>query len=215
MKRAQSQASDLHGLRMEVWGPEKIVKVVADRFVDFPPGRARSPDLQFLFDSVKSPELHQIHRPEEPSRPFYQTDVGEAAYFPAQDVGYIEYGPRAKVWFRPASGECRISILQPEADQQLWLATHPLFTIPLQEMLKRRGKYAIHAAGVARNGRSLLLPGTSGSGKTTLTIALLRAGFDWLSDDLVLLRCVDGWPAQHLAFPEKIKATQNTLSCLP
>jgi hypothetical protein len=210
MRHDQSHANDLHGLRIEVWGPEKIVKAVADRFIDFPPGKTRSPDLQFVFDSVKSPELHQIRRPDGPSRPFYHTNVGEAAYFPIQDVGYIEYGPRASVWFRPASGECRISILQPEADQQLWLATHPLFTIPLQEMLKRRGKYAIHAAGVARNGRSLLLPGTCGAGKSTLTIALLRAGFDLLSDDLILLG-PDGGP-KSLGFPEKIKATHETLS---
>jgi hypothetical protein len=209
MKRVQGHACDLHGLRMEVWGPEEIVKVVADRFVDFPPGRACPPDLQFVFDSVKSPELHQILRPEGPSRPFYQTDVGKAAYFPTQDLGYIQYGPRASVWFRPASGECRISILQTEAGQLLWLATHPLLNIPLQEMLKRRGKYPIHAAGVARNGRSLLLPGTSGAGKSTLTIALLRAGFDLLSDDLILLEPDDGLKA--LGFPEKIKATHETL----
>ncbi len=154
--------------------------------------------------------MHRIQRPDGASRPFYQIDVGEAAYFPKDDVGYIDYGPRARVWFRPAAGECRISILQPEADQQLWLATHPLFTIPLQEMLKRRGIYGIHAAGLARDGRSLLLQGTSGCGKSTLTIALLRAGFDWLSDDLVLLD--PSSDLETLAFPEKIKATHQTLS---
>ena len=154
--------------------------------------------------------MHGIHRPDGASRPFDETDVGEAAYFPTMDVGYIEYGPRARVWFRPASGECHISILQPEADQQLWLATHPLFTIPMQEMLKRIGIYGIHAAGLARNGRSLLLQGTSGCGKSTLTIALLRAGFDWLSDDLVLLD--PSSDLETLAFPEKIKATPDTLS---
>lgn len=75
---------------------------------------------------------------------------------------------------------------------------------------KARGKYAIHAAGVARNGRSLLLPGTSGAGKSTLTIALLCAGFDLLGDDLIFLGPDGGLKA--LGFPEKIKATHETLS---
>jgi hypothetical protein len=109
-------------------------------------------------------------------------------------------------------GECVLSVLRPEADQ-LWLATHPLFTLPLLEMLKRRGKYGIHAAGVARNGRSLLLPGSSGAGKSTLTIALLRAGFDFLGDDITFLEDVDGPKA--LAFPEKIDLTDGTLSLFP
>ena len=201
---------DLHGLLMDVCASEEILKAVGNRFADFPGGQARSPDIQFFIESVESPDKHRIHRPDGPSRPFYQTEIGDAVYFPKDDVGYIDYGPRARAWFRPASGECRISILRPEADQQLWLATHPLFNISLQEMLKRRGKYAIHAAGVARNGRSLLLPGTSGAGKSTLTIALLCAGFDLLGDDLIFLGPDGGLKA--LGFPEKIKATHETLS---
>ena len=210
MTRDGNLQIDLHGLIMEISASEAVLNAVANRFADFPSGEMRSPDFRFVIQSIRSPALHEIQRPNGPSRAFYQTNIGDALYFPKEDVGYIEYGPGARVWFRPASGECRISILQPESDQQLWLATHPLFTIPLQEMLKRRGTYGIHAAGLARNGRSLLLQGTSGSGKSTLTIALLKSGFDWLSDDLVLLDPSDG--LHTLAFPEKIKATQETLS---
>jgi len=46
---------------------------------------------------------------------------------------------------------------------------------------------AFHAAAVSSGGGSLLLPAASGSGKSTLTAALLRAGFGYLSDDIVLL----------------------------
>jgi hypothetical protein len=76
-------------------------------------------------------------------------------------------------------------------------------------MLKRRGKYGVHAAAVARNGRSLLLPGTSGAGKSTLTIALIRSGFDFLGDDITLLDDGDG--IEILAVPEKIDVTDETL----
>ncbi|MEM9466192.1 MAG: PqqD family peptide modification chaperone [Actinomycetota bacterium] len=40
-----------------------------------------------------------------------------------------------------------------------------------------------HAGAVARNGRAVLLPGSSNRGKSTLTTALVRAGFDYLTDE--------------------------------
>ncbi|MDQ4123968.1 MAG: hypothetical protein M3134_00005, partial [Actinomycetota bacterium] len=42
----------------------------------------------------------------------------------------------------------------------------------------------LHAAAVARGGELVLLAGESGAGKTTLTLALLDAGWTYLSDDL-------------------------------
>lgn len=203
-----SLKKNLHGLCMEVFGSEEMLHAVAVRFGDFPPGETPS-DIRFSLGSVESPGSYEIRRPEGSSRPFYQAAIGEALYFPAHDELYLDYGPRARVFCRPGLGECLLSVLRPEADQ-LWLATHPLFTIPLLEMLKRRGKYGIHAAAVARNGGSLLLPGTSGAGKSTLTIALLRAGFDFLGDDITFLEDADGLAT--LAFPEKVDVTDNTLS---
>src|SRR5215813_119774 len=46
---------------------------------------------------------------------------------------------------------------------------------------------ALHAAAVIRNGTCVLMPGVSGSGKTTLTAAALSYGFQYCSDDLILL----------------------------
>ena len=208
MNIATSHKKDLHGLCMEVWGSEEMLQAVAVRFIDFPSGEDRPPDIRFSLGSVESPECYEIRRPEGPGRPFYQAAMGEALYFPEQDELYLDYGPRARVFCRPAAGECLVSVLRPEADQR-WLATHPLFTIPLLEILKRRGKYGIHAAAVARNGRSLLLPGSSGAGKSTLTIALIRSGFDFLGDDITLVEEADG--LKTLAFPEKVDLTDETL----
>jgi hypothetical protein len=46
---------------------------------------------------------------------------------------------------------------------------------------------SVHAAAVARGERAALLAGDSGSGKTLLSLALLRRGYSYLSDDCVLL----------------------------
>jgi hypothetical protein len=63
-----------------------------------------------------------------------------------------------------------------------------VFTFSLLELLRHRGLFHLHAAGLARDGRGVLLAGNTGAGKSTLTVSLVRAGWDFLSDDAVLLR---------------------------
>ena len=58
-------------------------------------------------------------------------------------------------------------------------------------VMRRRGRLVLHANVVGRNGRALLRVGRSGAGKTTLTRALLRTGFEFLSDDLAVVEVGD------------------------
>jgi len=105
------------------------------------------------------------------------------------------------------------SVLEPEIEN-LWLASHLLFTICLVEILKRRGMYSLHAGGFSANGRCLLIPGTSGAGKSTLTVASLRAKFDYMSDDMVFLtERADG--VRVLAFPEEVDVSDSTAGFFP
>lgn len=46
---------------------------------------------------------------------------------------------------------------------------------------------AFHAGAVAIDGQVAVLPGNAGSGKTSLTAALISCGFQYLSDDLLLM----------------------------
>jgi hypothetical protein len=104
-----------------------------------------------------------------------------------------------------------MSLLRPESEQ-LWLATHPLFTIPLIEFFKRQALYIIHAAGFRGNGGVIVLPGSSGAGKSTLSIAFLRAGFQFLGDDMLFLQEESQGRAapEVLAFPEDVDVTDQT-----
>ena len=54
---------------------------------------------------------------------------------------------------------------------------------------RRCGLFELHSGCVVEpsGGRGLLLAGVSGSGKTTLTVQLARAGWGYLSDDVLLL----------------------------
>ncbi len=49
----------------------------------------------------------------------------------------------------------------------------------------------LHAAGIARNGRGILLCGDSGAGKTTLAYACVKDGWSLLSDDGVRLAAMN------------------------
>jgi hypothetical protein len=66
---------------------------------------------------------------------------------------------------------------------------HNFWAFGLLRLLRPRGFYSLHAAGVvAWPGQGLLIVGASGRGKSTLAIGLIRHGWGYLSDDAVLLR---------------------------
>ena len=65
----------------------------------------------------------------------------------------------------------------------------PLLKAQLIDAVLRCAPYevALHAAALARNDQCVLLVGSPGAGKTTLAIALTKAGFELLADDVTLL----------------------------
>jgi hypothetical protein len=52
---------------------------------------------------------------------------------------------------------------------------------------RSRGGLLFHAAGLAWQGKGLVMPGEVGAGKTTLTVWLMAQGMDYLTDELVFV----------------------------
>jgi hypothetical protein len=195
----------LHGIRVGVTAPEERVAAgVRSRLAGLPLDGGPPHDVTFEIHVGD----HPFGRPES-ARPVYDPPVGEVVYDDRADVLYIDYGPRLRVLCDAGKGRVRASALGTEP-ADLWAVSHPLFTLPLVELLKRRGLYGLHAGGVCRGGRALLLPGTSGSGKSTLTLALTRAGCGFLGDDTLFLR-----ESRVLAFPDEFDLTDETVSFFP
>jgi len=179
--------------------------------------RAPAPraDVRFDFRRIPSTERQSFKRPENPTRPVYESSLVSAVYSETRDE--LSIGSDDRVWVRcsPAEGATSVSYVADEPND-VWLLSHGMFTLPLLEVLKRRGMYSLHAAAVALDHRSILLAGPSGAGKSTLALALARAQFDFLGDDMVFLHATaDSGGVTVLAFPDEVDVTDETARLLP
>jgi hypothetical protein len=148
--------------------------------------------------------------PSGPGRPMYNGPDRTVDYFEQDDQLFADFVGHVVLQCEPAAGQIRIAVVGDDPDSRV-VAAHPLLTVALHETVKRFGRYPLHAAGLALGGRGVLVPGTSGAGKSTLTVALVRAGFDFLSDDTVFLtRDEEGVVAS--GFPDEIDVTEGTVS---
>lgn len=212
-KSQHTQNYGFHGLNLCVSSSASIATCLDSRFQMLPSSNVCAETLFFDFESVSGTKGHRFGKPPGRTKTFYQLDGGDASYFEAKDQLYLSYGDRVRVLCSPGSGSACFSVLEPEIEN-LWLASHLLFTICLIEILKRRGLYSLHAGGFSANGKCLLIPGTSGAGKSTLTVASLRANFDYMSDDMVfLIARPSGF--QVLAFPEELDISDQTAAFFP
>lgn len=123
--------------------------------------------------------------PAGPGRPVYGMFGGQLMYFGGPDQLFVDYPGHFRMLCSPGAGLVQSAVLSDGPGNVL--AAYPFFTIPLMEAMKRRARFPLHAGCVARDGRGVLLAGMSGSGKSTLTAALVRDGWDFLSDDTVFL----------------------------
>jgi hypothetical protein len=148
------------------------------------------------------------------ARPVYESAMGEVRYSDRTDRMFISSLWPIRAACDPRSGETIVSIAG-AVDEHLWALSHPLLTIPLIETLKRRGRFSVHAAGLSIGGKGLLISGSSGAGKSTLALALARAGFGFLGDDMLFLVRAGEGGLRALAFPEAFDLTDDTVRLFP
>lgn len=212
-KIRRTQTYNFHGFNLRVLSSAAIATCLDSRFQILPSSEESAETLFFDFETVSNPKQHRFGKPSGREKSFYQLEKGDASYFEAEDQIYLCSDDSIRVLCNPGLGNAWFSVIEPEIDN-LWLASHLLFTICLIEILKRRGIYSLHAGGFSANGKCLLIPGTSGAGKSTLTVASLRANFDYMSDDMVfLVGRPDGF--RVLAFPEAVDVSDQTAAFFP
>ncbi len=203
----------LGGLGVEVRCDEPpVAELIASRLRGLNTDGDRPPDVVV---EVRGPGCDRSWppEPEGAGRPIYDAPSTHIDYFDGSDQLFVDYDHRARLLCTPARGLIQLSITGSDPGDEV-LATHPLLTIALVETMKRFERFPLHAAGLALNGKGVLIPGASGSGKSTTSVTLVRAGFDFLSDDTVfLIPSPDGiWVA---GFPDEVDVTDNTVARVP
>jgi hypothetical protein len=116
--------------------------------------------------------------------------VGQLSVYDERDqfVFCFDIGARVEVPKVPgASGDVRIPAQITTGPLVAGRLADILFT-SLAPVLRRRGYYLLHGFAAAHEGRAILLVGRSGSGKTTAGLALLAEGWQYLANDVVVLR---------------------------
>jgi len=101
-----------------------------------------------------------------------------------------------------------------------------LVAIMNRTALEDAARFAIHSGAIAMGLRTVAIPAESGHGKTTLTAALVKAGFDYLSDEALVFDddgsvvpypkpfALSEWSARKLGVPIRGEETLATASDL-
>lgn len=203
------RAYAFHGVDVTVAADDPLVHDAMDlRLRAFPRGTG-GPGVRLEFRTA-GPARDEAPQA---SRPVYETPYGDLLY---DDAGDRLTGELDGVRLECAAGAGLAVLTSPDfRGRRLYLATHPLATISLMELLERRDRHALHAGCVASDeAAGVLLAGPSGAGKSTLTFALARAGMRFLSDDTVFL-APDRGGVTVLGFSDAIGVTEATADRFP
>ena len=96
-------------------------------------------------------------------------------------------------------------------DQPLYRVVRRLVVDLNRLVTKESSAFAVHAGAVARADSSLAFPAESGGGKSTIVAACLMAGFDYVSDEALL---VDRETAEVIPYPKPIQLAADSLALL-
>lgn len=196
---------EVHGVAVGVFSDSAELGVLADRRLAAFPATERSPEIRIEITTF-GPLLRSVP---ESYRIVHESLSGKVGYDDARHELVVVYGGHGSARCDVDASAATIAV---EADYpaSAWVATRPLLTLCLFELLKHRGLFALHAGAAARSGEAVVLSGQSGAGKSTTTLSLLLAGWSFLGDDALFLR--DG---MVLGFPDEIDASPATFDLLP
>jgi len=133
--------------------------------------------------------------------------------FCLDEVEYLTDG-RTTFEMRPLEGRARGLVDRSLLDEpQVLVQVFLLHAI--SELLRGRGLYFLHAAGLTGPEGGVLLCGRTGTGKSTITVALVRQGWSYLSDDFVFLRRGQDGSVYALALKRECKIAANMVNAFP
>jgi len=153
--------------------------------------------FSFFEAAAPNPDLRIEHWPERPdydALPVLTSSVATPRNicFSGDGVTYIDYFGRALNVYDSRENRCRVYTDDPHLAREIVYLT---ILSRVSERLARRGLHRIHALGLERQARGVLVLLPSGGGKSTLALSILRhpeCGLRLIAEDSPLIRR-DGW----------------------
>lgn len=132
----------------------------------------------------------------DPPKDLVACAVTEEAHYYNNDQSYVvRLGD--SVVSADASSVVRVSLAENLDCQSFWFGR--ILSHALGAGFRRAGAFELHCAAVVepQSGTSALIVGPSGSGKSTLALHVAASGWDFSTDDVVLLTATDKTVAAH------------------
>lgn len=183
----------LHDLHLCTTGDHPVVRQLLDRAL-----RCKGAEASDSFEEADATLDFRINRaPASLSEDARRIDTDEPfgiEIWKTADRMILRH-ENATVGVHPETGVAKAAVapdlLDEHIDQSISSLLPYLVAFSLAALLRHRGWFPLHAGGLVRNGRGVLLTARSGSGKSTAALSLVRHGWKYLSDDTVLLRSED------------------------
>lgn len=160
-----------------------------------------------LFDRIRSGEAVLKHRGTISNHVPYH-------FYESSDMDIAVVNNDTFIFYRYDQAEAFVCIDKKHEHPMNFYVTQCVLTPILNECFRRNRAFLLHASGVEINNSSLLFIGSGGAGKTTLSLYLVRNGFRFLGDDLVLISR-EGDTLKAFSFPIPIHITMNTVRYFP
>lgn len=178
----------LHGLTFKVrWEGKGIKEEIEKLFSPYPFTKLVSTNNSFHFDlqftTSETPANIPYTKHESPS--YYDVSIietGKSVYL-TDGLSMFQVQPHAGVGS---------ATLHHSLKKKSPLSKHNFLQIGILYILSYRRIFLLHAAGLVREGAGYLLLGDSRSGKSSITLSLVRQGWQYISDDALLLKSSEG-----------------------
>ncbi len=202
----------VHGLVTRVYADNHLLALSIQDFLrSFRGQPADDPDIEFYLLSAGPGNGYDPGGHDGEGELLYDWQVlryrseGQLRYQEVPGGGWVAADPEAGL---------AVAFIDEQITTCSWSIAHVLFFPIWAQMLKVRGIFPVHAAGLERDGRGILFPGRSNCGKSTLSLHLLRHGYKLLGDDTVFVRR-GGEGAELLFFPEEVDVCAETVDLFP